>query len=187
MVFSTILHVLAYIGLSSTAPSPFEVDQGLVANNLGLLSDPASEPLLPYEYWGRLNFDYEFKKLHPVNISGTQRVSVRFLGGNWTDTKGHVIAKVLPNIGGEQGYWDKKNNFHLDVRQTIQFVSDGKYGYVQLKGFRIKTKGPGTISIETDSADHQKWNNQILYALGGFVSTGVSAPIWAVGPPGVPE
>ncbi|KAF8327367.1 uncharacterized protein EI90DRAFT_3290932 [Cantharellus anzutake] len=161
MIFSTILQALAYIGLISTAPSPFEVDNGLVG--------PPGE-------------------IHFINVTEGRRVNVRFLGGNWTDPHGKVFAKILPGIGGEQGYFDtvKPPVFHLDVRQTIQFVSDGRYGYVQLKGFRLGNLGPAILSVETDSADNLKWNNQILYSLGNFSSTGVSAPIWAVGPPALP-
>jgi len=69
-----------------------------------------------------------------------------------------LLANVLPGVGGEQGYVDKNGLFHLgssrqctaefnksslcltsafalDVRYVVQFVSDKKYGYVQLKGF----------------------------------------------------
>ncbi|KAF8312045.1 uncharacterized protein EI90DRAFT_3155254 [Cantharellus anzutake] len=185
MVFAALLQVLAYIGVISTAHSPLEINQALVLQpSIPRDNSPAVPPILPNEHWGYVNFHYEMDQPHPIDASEGRRINVKTLGGNWTNPNGSLLAKVLPGIGGDQGYIDKENVFRLDVRQAIEFVSDRKYGYVQLNGFGKVGGGNNVfITVETRSAANLKFNNRLLYALGVFTDAGVSATVWALGPP----
>ncbi|KAF8327377.1 uncharacterized protein EI90DRAFT_3156156 [Cantharellus anzutake] len=190
MVFTAILQLLAYIGVIAAAPaSPFDANHGLALLGNGLLAHnkDGAAPALPAEYWGGVNFIYDFSKINPLNATEGQRVNIGLLGGKWTDTKGRVIAKVLPAIGGDQGYTDKEGIFHVDIRQTIQFVSDGRFGYVQLTGYKRGAYASTTVSVETDSAANLKFNNQIFYALGSFSGNILTGSIWALGPSAPPK
>ncbi|KAF8327389.1 uncharacterized protein EI90DRAFT_3067557 [Cantharellus anzutake] len=188
MVFSAIIHVLAYIGVISTTPTPLELGQNPVLPLSPLITIVYdSDPLVPIprlEHWGYVTFQYELDQLHIADVTIGQRVNVKLLGGNWTNPDGSVRAKVLPDIGGEQGYIDPDGVFHLNVRQVIEFVSDKRFGFVKLHGFgKVGGAANVIINVETDSADSLKFNNQPLWAPGTFSATSVSAPLWALGPP----
>ncbi len=91
------------------------------------------------------------------------------------------------------------------MRYVIQFVSDKKYGYVQLKGYGKAgssnklavlvayvalpfdvQNGSTDINltwecrlVETDSAKNLGFNGQLLYSPGFFTGNLLRAPIWA--------
>lgn len=68
--------------------------------------------------------------------------------GNFTDTKGNLIATVLPGAGGENGFVDSAGSFHLDGRATLQFVGEsGKYAYLQHMGTGDLSAGQGDIWV----------------------------------------
>ncbi|KAF8327387.1 uncharacterized protein EI90DRAFT_3067542 [Cantharellus anzutake] len=188
MVFSAIIHVLAYIGVISATPTPLELGQTPVlplSPLTSILYD--SDPLVPIprlEHWGHVVFEYELDQRHAADVTVGKRVNVKLLGGNWTNPDGSVRAKVLPDIGGEQGYTDDEGLFHLDIRQVLEFVSDKRFGFVELRGFgKIGGAANIIINVETDSADSLKFNNQPLWAPGSLSDTSVSSPVWALGPP----
>jgi len=124
---------------------------------------------------------------HPITIPEGTRVNVQILGGNWTRTDGKLLATVVPDIGAEQGYIDTKGLFHLDVRYTIQFASDKKFGYVQLKGFgKAGVSNKVWMVVETDSVQNQRFTGTLLYSPGSFTGNLLRAPVWAfVDPPEV--
>ncbi|KAF8327368.1 uncharacterized protein EI90DRAFT_3156154 [Cantharellus anzutake] len=192
MIFTALLQLLlAYIGVIAAAPaSPFEANQGLASLGNSLIANHnngGAGPTLDAELWGHIHFIYQLIRPHPINVTEGVRVNIRFLGGTWRDTNGRLIAIVLPGIGGDEGYTDKAGVFHVDIRQTVRFVSDGRFGYVQLTGYKIGNYASTVVSIETDSAANLKFNNRIIYSLGTFSKTGVSAPIWALGPSAPPK
>ncbi|KAF8342791.1 uncharacterized protein EI90DRAFT_3115336 [Cantharellus anzutake] len=174
MVFTLILQTLAYFGIISNVPTPpWGVDQA-----------PASLPPFPNppsELWGYANGIYEANVGHGLNVTNGRRVNVKVLGGNWTNPDGSLLAHILPGIGGDQGYKDAAT-FHQDIRQTMQFVSDNKYGYVRLKGYRSGVNVWVIITVETDSVANLKFNNRLLYSVAMFKGDTVMAPIWALGP-----
>ncbi|KAF9506438.1 hypothetical protein BS47DRAFT_1352699 [Hydnum rufescens UP504] len=80
------------------------------------------------------------------------RLNVGVRGGNWTKPDGTLLAKVLGGLGGEHGYIDPTGVFHLNVRYTVQFVQDNKWGYVEMKGFGILgVSNKAFITLESDS------------------------------------
>jgi len=70
-----------------------------------------------------------------IAIPEGTRVNVDIRGGNWTKPDGTLLANILGGLGGEHGYIDSTGVFHLNVRYTVQFVQDNKWGYVQMNGF----------------------------------------------------
>jgi len=103
--------------------------------------------------------------------------------GNWTKTDGSLLATVVPGMGGENGYTDSNGLFHLDIRYTIQFVSDNKFGYVQLKGYgKAGASNKVSLLVETDSPANLKFNGQLFYSPGTFIGgTLLRSPIWGFG------
>ncbi|KAF8342164.1 uncharacterized protein EI90DRAFT_3116065 [Cantharellus anzutake] len=104
----------------------------VLGNNLPAGASAPGTPQL--QLWGYANFIYEVAQPHVISIPEGHRVNVKLIGSNWTNPDGSLLANVVPGIGGEEGYVDTKGVFHVDVRYVAQFVSDGKYAYVQLKG-----------------------------------------------------
>ncbi|KAF8338118.1 uncharacterized protein EI90DRAFT_2543147 [Cantharellus anzutake] len=138
MFFARILQALACIGSTSCTP-PLQFKQALARQPsvLGdnLLTGGALASGIPQlQLWGYASFIYEGAQPNVISIPAGRRVNIKLLGGNWTNPDGSLLADVVPGIGGEQGYVDINGVFHIDVRYVVQFVSDEKYAYVQLKG-----------------------------------------------------
>jgi len=184
MLFTNILHTLSnlWISVNGLRGVPTTMAQGILPGSVndGLTArlDDVPVPLLQLQGYSHLVA--ELSNIHPIVIPEGTRVNVQLVGGNWTKPDGTLLANVLPGVGGEQGYVDKNGLFHLDVRYVVQFVSDKKYGYVQLKGFgTLGVINKGFVIVETDSAENLKFNGQQLYAPGAFIGPVLSSPLWS--------
>ncbi|KAF8322861.1 uncharacterized protein EI90DRAFT_3077628 [Cantharellus anzutake] len=79
MFFTVVLQALAYFGLISNAPTPWEVDQPQAPAS-ALWNGPLPFPAPPSELWGYANGIYEANVGHALNVTHGRRVSVKVLG-----------------------------------------------------------------------------------------------------------
>ena len=98
--------------------------------------------------------------------------------GNLTYPDGRLLAHIVKGVGGDYGIIDSTGIFHIgiatschlifyvaepsissDARYTVVFVADGKYGYVETKGF-----GPAVLNASTVL-------NKFVYAIAFLLST----------------
>ncbi|KAF8327390.1 uncharacterized protein EI90DRAFT_1789184 [Cantharellus anzutake] len=184
MLFALLLQILLHIGSISctrnTLPelNPLSPKSPVPENNL---LGRASSPTPSLQLKGYVNIIVDLSQFRSISIPEGKRLNINILGGNWTNPDGSLLAKIIPNIGGEQGYIDATNVFHLDVRYVVQFVSDNKYGYVQAKGpGKIGASNKVIQTVETDSTANLTFNNRLLYSPGIFSGNCLTAPIWAL-------
>ncbi|KAF9508579.1 hypothetical protein BS47DRAFT_214131 [Hydnum rufescens UP504] len=79
----------------------------------------------------------DLNNLGEITIPEGVRANAHILGGNWTRPDGSLLANIVTGIGGQNGYIDSTGILHYDVRYTIRFVEDNKYGYITVTGFGI--------------------------------------------------
>ncbi|KAF9512831.1 hypothetical protein BS47DRAFT_1393863 [Hydnum rufescens UP504] len=123
--------------------------------------------------------DRDIAHLRPITIPEGTRINVAFNGGTWTKPDGTLLANIVPNVGGEQGYQDHTGILNMNIKYTVQFVEDNKWGYVQGKGV---ADGDGVtklfITLESDSVAAKGLTGQTIYAPGHFQNELIVATNW---------
>ncbi|KAF9512830.1 hypothetical protein BS47DRAFT_1344941 [Hydnum rufescens UP504] len=109
----------------------------------------------------------------PIFISSIDRdrtrINVGLKGGTWKRPDGTLLANIVAGVGGELGYIDINQVFHMEFTYAVQFVEDNKWGYVHGKGFSTPTEPPKTFyTLESDSVAAKGLTEQTLYASGQF-------------------
>ncbi|KAF9017072.1 hypothetical protein BDZ89DRAFT_1075020, partial [Hymenopellis radicata] len=89
------------------------------------------------------------------------RTLIGFTGGNLTDPNGHVLASVLPGLGGELGLLGSNNVFYPNVRLGLQWLDDSSFAYVELHGSgEFLVAATSYARFETDSSSRADLNGR---------------------------
>ncbi|KAF9512824.1 hypothetical protein BS47DRAFT_1393852 [Hydnum rufescens UP504] len=99
--------------------------------------------------------------------------------GTWKKPDGTLLANIVPNVGGEQGYQDHSGVLNMNIKYTVQFIEDNKWGYVQGKG--VANRDGVTelfITLESDSVAAKGLTGQTIYAPGHFQKELIVATNW---------
>jgi len=154
---------------------------GAPTNDLASAAVARADPHPKLKHMFTLNINASLPDPRLIKIPEGFRLDVSVIRGNLTNPDGSLLATIVSGLGGEQGFVDLANVAHLDVRYSVQFVADKKYGYVQHVGFGVSgVSNKGIATIESDSVAATGLLDRTFYAPGHVVGGEVLvAPYWA--------
>jgi len=115
------------------------------------------------------SIDRDLDNVRTIAVPEGTRINVGLKGGTWKRSDGTLLANIVAGVGGELGYIDTNQVFHMEFTYAVQFVEDNKWGYVHGKGFSTPTEPPKTFyTLESDSVAAKGLTEQTLYASGQF-------------------